>query len=251
MQKQGNAGQARYCLSKAITADPADISLRFHRASLYVELRDYHKAAESYEQIARLCPDNVEALKTAAMIQPHASNANQSICKQAMAMKKERCASILEEYLINHPSKADLSIFDLLASICMDNKAHTKALQHIEHAQYACCDGKELPLYLAIKAGICHIHIGNTEKAETIFSLLKRENVHDHRHLVSEVADSLMALEQYNAALNYYMMLEGSGEDKNLGFLVWYDPSMSGRTKQVVPGLLRKLPRLEDDAKKR
>ncbi|KAL6981147.1 hypothetical protein U1Q18_022776 [Sarracenia purpurea var. burkii] len=98
----------------------------------------------------------------------------------------------------------------------MDNKAHTKALQHIEHAQYACCGGKELPLYLAIKAGICHIHIGNIEKAETIFTLLKRENVRDHRHLVSEVADSLMVLEQYNSALNYYMMLEGSGEDKNM-----------------------------------
>ncbi|KAL6992758.1 hypothetical protein U1Q18_010873, partial [Sarracenia purpurea var. burkii] len=65
--EQGNADQARYCLSKAKTADPADISLRFHCASLYVELRDYHKAAESYEQIPRLCPENVEALKTATM----------------------------------------------------------------------------------------------------------------------------------------------------------------------------------------
>ncbi|KAL6992757.1 hypothetical protein U1Q18_010872 [Sarracenia purpurea var. burkii] len=202
-REQGNAGPAGYCLSKAITTDLVDISLRFHRASLYVELRDYHKAAESYEQIPRLCPENVEALKTATMLYQK--------CGQ-----KERCASILEEYLINHPSKADFSIFDLLASICMDNKAHTKARQHIEHAQYACCGGKELPLYLAIKAGICHIRIGNTEKAETIFSLLKRENVHDHRHLVSEVADSLMALKQCNAALNYYMMLEGSGEDKNV-----------------------------------
>ena len=57
-----------YCLSKAITADPADINLRFHRASLYVELGDYQKAAESYEQISRLCPDDVEAIKTATMV---------------------------------------------------------------------------------------------------------------------------------------------------------------------------------------
>ncbi|GFY99697.1 hypothetical protein Acr_13g0010970 [Actinidia rufa] len=66
--EQGNAGQAMYCLSKAITADPADIDLRFHRASLYVELGDYQKAAESYEQISRLCPDDVEAIKTATMV---------------------------------------------------------------------------------------------------------------------------------------------------------------------------------------
>ncbi|KAI8526489.1 hypothetical protein RHMOL_Rhmol12G0001200 [Rhododendron molle] len=65
--EQGNAGQARYCLSKAITADPADMSLRFSRASLYVELGEYQKAAESYEQISRLCPENLEALKTATM----------------------------------------------------------------------------------------------------------------------------------------------------------------------------------------
>ncbi|KAG5520301.1 hypothetical protein RHGRI_033015 [Rhododendron griersonianum] len=66
--EQGNAGQARYCLSKAITADPADMSLRFSRASLYVELGEYQKAAESYEQISRLCPENLEALKTATMV---------------------------------------------------------------------------------------------------------------------------------------------------------------------------------------
>lgn len=53
---------------KAITADPADMSLRFSRASLYVELGEYQKAAESYEQISRLCPENLEALKTATMV---------------------------------------------------------------------------------------------------------------------------------------------------------------------------------------
>lgn len=57
-----------YCLSKAITSDPEDHSLRFHRALLYVELEEYQKAAESYEQIWRLCPENAEALKTAAKV---------------------------------------------------------------------------------------------------------------------------------------------------------------------------------------
>lgn len=44
------------------------MSLRFSRASLYVELGEYQKAAESYEQISRLCPENIEALKTATMV---------------------------------------------------------------------------------------------------------------------------------------------------------------------------------------
>lgn len=63
-----NKRQANYCLSKAITADPEDINLQFHRASIYVELGEYHKAAESYEQISRLCPDNIEVLKTATQV---------------------------------------------------------------------------------------------------------------------------------------------------------------------------------------
>ncbi|KAG5563220.1 hypothetical protein RHGRI_005844 [Rhododendron griersonianum] len=198
--EQGNAVQARYCLWKAITADPADMSLRFSRASLYVELGEYQKAAESYEQISRLCPENVEALKTATMFYQK--------CGQ-----QERSVSILEDYLKSHPSDADLGVVDLLASTCMNNSAHTKALQHIEHAHRVYCAGKELPLYLSIRAGICHVHLGDDKKAESIFSVLQWENVYEHPHLVREVADSLMTLGHYKYALKYYMMLEGIGED--------------------------------------
>ena len=31
------------------------------------------------------------------------------------------------------------------------------------------------------------------------------------------------------------------------GFFVWYDPPMCHRSKQVIPGLLRKLTRLENE----
>ena len=67
-REQGNSGQARYCLSKAITADPKDVSLLFHQASLHLERGDYQKAAESFEHIQKVCPDNVEALKTGAKV---------------------------------------------------------------------------------------------------------------------------------------------------------------------------------------
>lgn len=64
----GNTRQANYCLSKAIIAEPEDIELRDHRASLYVELGEYQKAAESYEQISRLRPDEIEYLKKATQV---------------------------------------------------------------------------------------------------------------------------------------------------------------------------------------
>lgn len=60
--------QAYYCLKKAIVADPEDIDLHSTRASLYVELEKYQKAAESYEQISRLCPDNIEVLQKATQV---------------------------------------------------------------------------------------------------------------------------------------------------------------------------------------
>lgn len=66
--EQGAIGQANYCLSKAITADPKDVNLRLHRASLYIELGDLQKAAESYDQIRQLSPENVEALKIGAKV---------------------------------------------------------------------------------------------------------------------------------------------------------------------------------------
>lgn len=49
-------------------ADPTDISLRYLQASLYDELGDYQKAAESYEQIQQISPDNVEAVKSGAKV---------------------------------------------------------------------------------------------------------------------------------------------------------------------------------------
>lgn len=88
----------------------------------------------------------------------------------------EHSAGILEEYLKGHPSEADLSVLDLLLSILMQNNAHEKALHHIEHAHRVYFSGKELPLKLKVKSGICYLCLGYTEKAEVycinLFTLL-------------------------------------------------------------------------------
>ncbi|KAB1211026.1 General transcription factor 3C polypeptide 3 [Morella rubra] len=200
--EQGNIGQASYCLSKAITADPKDITLRSHRASIQVELGDYQKAAESYEQIYRLSSENIEALKLGAKLFQK--------CGQL-----EHSVRILEDYVKSHSSEADLGVVDLLAAIFMESNAHEKALQLIEHANLVYCPGKELPLNLTVKEGICHVHLKNMEKAEILFRVLQSEIVNDHADLVTEAADSLMNLEHYSSALKYYLMLEESAKDDN------------------------------------
>ncbi|KAK4390009.1 Transcription factor tau subunit sfc4 [Sesamum angolense] len=181
--EQGDKRQANYCLNKAIIADPEDIGLRFHRASLYIELGEYKKAADSYEQISRLRPDNIEVLTKAT-----------------------------QDNLRNHVNDANLSVVDLLASVLMEMSAYVKALEHIEHAQQVYSTGQEIPLCLTIKAGVCHVHLGHLEKAEAHFSALKPENASSHPDLVIDVADSLVTVGQYESALKYYMMLE---EDAN------------------------------------
>ncbi|KAL5564861.1 hypothetical protein UlMin_028025 [Ulmus minor] len=194
--EKGDIHQANYCLSKAIIADPKDIHLRLLRASVYLDLRDYQKAAESYYQIHQLCPENVDALKTGAKLFKR--------CGQL-----ERSIDILENYLDDHPNEADLSVVDLLASILMEANKHSKALQHIEHAMSVYCSGNELPLNLTSKAGICHVHLGNMQKAEILFGALEGEGAHHHTELITKVADSLVNLGHHSFALKYYLMLEG------------------------------------------
>lgn len=68
-REQGDKNLASYCLGKAITADRENIDLRLHRAGLFIELGEYYKAAETYEQISRLEPDNIEVLRLATQVQ--------------------------------------------------------------------------------------------------------------------------------------------------------------------------------------
>nr|KAJ0210758.1 hypothetical protein LSAT_V11C400208630 [Lactuca sativa] len=200
----GNREQAWYCLDRAIRADPEDVSLRYHRASVHVELGNYQKAAESYEQIWQLRPKNVEALKTAAMMYQRCS-------------QHERIVSILEEYLRKNPKDADLSVVHLLASMHMLGNAHEKALHHIEYAQHNYSAGKDLPVELLVQAGICHVHLGNMEKAQAFFGVFTHETVNDYSHLIIEAADSLMIAKHHESALKYYLMLEGNdGVNKGL-----------------------------------
>lgn len=67
-REEGDLNQAVGFLSKAITADPKDIQLRFLFASLYLEHGNYQIAARTYYQIHQISPENVEALKIAAQV---------------------------------------------------------------------------------------------------------------------------------------------------------------------------------------
>ncbi|CAN6445505.1 unnamed protein product [Victoria cruziana] len=148
----GNMGQVIYCLSKAIAADPEDMGLRFKRASLFIERGDYQKAAESFDQILRMHPADVEACKMCA----------EMYCRFG---QKEKAVDILERYIQDHFAAADLDLFNLLATLLMEDKFYQRALEHIERARSVYCM-KKLPLYLSVKAGICYAYLGQVKKSE-------------------------------------------------------------------------------------
>ncbi|XP_072950353.1 uncharacterized protein [Typha angustifolia] len=200
--EQRNTGQVRYCLSKAISADPEDVGLKFDRALLYVELGEYQKAAESYEQILGIQPANIEARKMAAKMHRKCGQIDKAI-------------NVMEDYTSFHNSKADLSVVDLLISLYMDNNAHNEALRQIENVLSAFGSEKKLPLYLKVKAVICHAHLGNMEHAEVLLQDMQRESSPDKGDLIAEVADSFANLAQYDCALKFYLMLEGIAADDN------------------------------------
>ncbi|KAH1224348.1 General transcription factor 3C polypeptide 3 [Glycine max] len=208
--EQGYVDQAGYCLLKAIKADPKDVTLRCHLARLYAELGHYQKAAVTYEQVHKLCCENIDALKAAAKFYKKCGQVEYSV-------------RILEDYIKSQPDVANASVVDLLGTILMETKAHDRALQHIEHAQ-AVNARKELPLNLKIKAGICHAHLGNLEMAQVLFNDLKPENASKHIDLVTGVADSLMALEtlqdDVDARITLASLLLEEGKEDEAIFLL-------------------------------
>ncbi|XP_010679206.2 uncharacterized protein LOC104894626 isoform X2 [Beta vulgaris subsp. vulgaris] len=193
--EEGNTDQALKYLDRAINADRTDITLRYRRASLHIKKGEYSKAAESYDQVVQICPNNVEALKTATKLHKQCGEFDQSI-------------SMLEEYFKNQSSEADLTVVDILALSYMERNEFMKALQHIEHAKAVCGPGKEFPLYLMIREGICRAHLGDMEKAEVCFNVLQSINAEHQMDLIMAVADSFVNLQQHESALKYYMMLE-------------------------------------------
>ncbi|KAM7257040.1 hypothetical protein ACFE04_012781 [Oxalis oulophora] len=207
--EQGDPGLVEYCLSKAIKADPSDRILITHQATLFINIGDYMRAAEAYENFLRFCPHDKEALTECAKLYLKCGQIEHSI-------------RVLENYLKDHPSGVNLSIIELLASIFMENNAHDRALELIEDGYPLYFPGEELPLNLKVEAGICYIHLGDTRKAEVLFSVFQskdlRENLNKHIGLIAKFADAYMDLKHFRTALKNYHMLETDAAVNN-GFL--------------------------------
>lgn len=56
---------------------------------------------------------------------------------------------------------------------------------------------------------------------QTLFNSLEWERADDHSQLITEVADSYMSLEKYDAALKYYQMVDGTAEESVRNYVLF------------------------------
>jgi general transcription factor 3C polypeptide 3 (transcription factor C subunit 4) len=67
-RKKEDAPLARYCILKAMRADPEDTGLKYVCADIYRKVHDYQKAAVIYEQIVKVDPANDFVRKVSAQV---------------------------------------------------------------------------------------------------------------------------------------------------------------------------------------
>ncbi|KAJ4795688.1 General transcription factor 3C polypeptide 3 [Rhynchospora pubera] len=199
--KMGDVALVKHCLSKAMIADPDDFRLKFDAAMLYFNAGEFLKAAELYEQILRLSPENAQACIMAAKMYRKCG-------------RTEKGIQILEDFVNSGKQKSDLSVIELLINLYMSNNAHNKALQQIDK-WHAALDSEKLPFHLEAKATICCAHLGDMSHAEVFLHHLPLEATKETIDVVAEVADSFFEMGKYDYALKFYFKLEFLTDNPN------------------------------------
>ncbi|MCO5600950.1 hypothetical protein L7F22_055067 [Adiantum nelumboides] len=189
-------GQAIYCLRRAAKSDPEDVLVKWELASLFAELKEFAKAAETYEAILSIHPTDVEACKMAAKMRQQSG-------------RTDEATNILKKLLHEHPTEADLTVVNLLADLYMENRAFSSVITCIEEARTIYCAGQGLPLDLAIKTGIAHAHLGNEKVAREYCEALHKEQAEEVAELILQVGDAYKVMGQHKSAMQYYAMLDG------------------------------------------
>ncbi|KAG0475130.1 hypothetical protein HPP92_014816 [Vanilla planifolia] len=231
--EQKNFGQVRYCLSKAITAEPKDVGLRFDLALLYVELGEYQKAAESYHQIVDLYPANCDARMMAAKMYQKCGLLDKAI-------------GILENSFNDRSVEADQSY---LIALHMENCSYENAIQLIEKAWLAFNSPNEIPFYLKACKAICYAHLGNMGVAEVFLQDLQNEHIEENGDLVNEVASAFMILGYFNLALKLYLMMDKiDGTNKAILHLkIAQCYASSSERRKAIPFFYKSLAIVEDN----
>lgn len=160
-----------------------------------------------------------------------------------------RAIKVMENYINKYSSVADLNMFSLLIDLLMENNSHGRALQFIGQAKSIFCSGKDMPLYITVKAGVCQLYLGEIENAKVQFQRLHKEQTEYIGNLILEVADSFSNVGLYDCALDYYSMLEGTTFNDNgcLQLKIGQCYLSLNERAQAIPFFQKALHSLEDN----
>ncbi|GJN36576.1 hypothetical protein PR202_gb25452 [Eleusine coracana subsp. coracana] len=159
-RKKDDAPLARYCILKAMRADPEDTGLKYVGADIYHKLHDYQKAAVIYEQIVKVDPANVFVRKVTAQMYRDCGQIDKAI-------------NLLEEYVNTRSTNMDWSLLDLLISLYLRDNAVSEALKQIEKAHLLLGFEHKLPVKLQAKAVVYHAYLGDMKHAEVLVAVKK------------------------------------------------------------------------------
>ncbi|ETW01201.1 hypothetical protein, variant [Aphanomyces invadans] len=188
---EGIADQALFCFKMATQADPKDIDTLYIYADMCKEGGDHRRAAETLKKIANLTPTDLSVWLQVAE------------CYHANSQDDEAIDALLKciQNASTHPDDAsqfEMHAVNMVSDLYITLKRYQPAVEAIEAMHHrnhpgAPLDEESLPLDIAVKYGICQLHMGHLATAQPMFDALFHHEVDVYGDLYIDVAEAYVA----------------------------------------------------------
>ncbi|RHY84141.1 hypothetical protein DYB35_001034 [Aphanomyces astaci] len=162
----------------ATQADPKDVDTLYTYADMCKEGGDHRRAAEALKKVANLTPTDLSVWLQVAE------------CYHANSQDDDAIDALLTciQNAVTHPDDAsqfELHAVNMVSDLYITLKRYQAAIHAIEAMHERShpntpLDEDSLPLDIAVKFGICHLHLGHLATAQPMFDALYVELVFHH-----------------------------------------------------------------------
>ncbi|ETV88094.1 hypothetical protein, variant 1 [Aphanomyces astaci] len=185
-----NSDQALYCYKMATQADPKDVDTLYTYADMCKEGGDHRRAAEALKKVANLTPTDLSVWLQVAE------------CYHANSQDDDAIDALLTciQNAVTHPDDAsqfELHAVNMVSDLYITLKRYQAAIHAIEAMHERShpntpLDEDSLPLDIAVKFGICHLHLGHLATAQPMFDALFHHEVDVYGDLYIDVAEAFI-----------------------------------------------------------
>ncbi|EME26724.1 General transcription factor 3C polypeptide 3 [Galdieria sulphuraria] len=154
-QELKNLDLAIYCLSKAVKASGGkDEQALRARANLYIIKRDWRRAAQGLEKVARMYPKDIALALQVAQYYYDAEYPIHAI-------------QVLQHTLDN-VDEFSLELYQMQSRLLMEENEYERAAALLSHARFHFFLKEEMPFDLQVNYAICYIRLGQPHVADKI-----------------------------------------------------------------------------------